>query len=149
MKVFQIGEVCKTRAVGDHNLEYSIEVVSRTEKTLTYIYEGVKRRSKIQTNDEGEFVIPERYSMAPVFRASSEGSPYQNPVCTGRCRVSGHSGLREDVELNLMQKHFDELTAKREQQVETIRSVLDHMTNDERRSFIYDIIKMYQKEGLL
>lgn len=93
--------------------------------------------------------MPERYSMAPVFRASSEGSPYQNPVCTGRCRVSGHSGLREDVELKLMQKRFDEITAKRERQIGTIRSVLDHMTNDERRSFIYDIIKMYQKEGLL
>lgn len=69
MKKFEVGKKYYSRSIHDHECIYEIEVVSRTDKTITYMYDGFKRRSKIKVNERGEYVTPDNYSMAPVFRA--------------------------------------------------------------------------------
>lgn len=69
MKKFEVGNKYYSRSIHDHKCIYEIEVVSRTDKTITYLYDGLKRRSKIKVDESGEYVTPDNYSMAPVFRA--------------------------------------------------------------------------------
>ncbi len=70
MMKFEINENYLARSVCDSNCNFTIKVLSRTDKTITYMYEGNKRRSKIQfDNENNEFIVPDNYSMAPVFRA--------------------------------------------------------------------------------
>ncbi len=67
---FEINEKYLAKSVCDRNCDFVIEVLSRTEKTVTYMYEGNKRRSKIKMdNSNNEFIVPDNYSMAPIFRA--------------------------------------------------------------------------------
>lgn len=72
MKKFIPGKVYQTRSVCDHDCLFEITVAKRTEKTLFYIYEGETKKSKIKYADDGEYIRPDNYSMAPVFRASRE-----------------------------------------------------------------------------
>ena len=46
--------------------------MKRTEKSVTYIYDGKQRRSMIKTDESGEYIKPDRHSMAPTFRADRE-----------------------------------------------------------------------------
>lgn len=77
MKKFEIGKEYYTNSICDSECVFTIKITGRTEKTVTYIYDGKKRRSKIQINADGEFIQPDRYSMAPVFRAEREVQPEQ------------------------------------------------------------------------
>lgn len=73
MKTFEVGKRYETRAYGDHNLIYWVEVVKRTEKTVTVTDDcGNVKRCKIHIREDGEWIIPEKYSGAPVFRACRE-----------------------------------------------------------------------------
>ena len=42
-------------------------------------------------------------------------------------KVSGHSGLREEIELRQLEEKYNQVKTKRELQIKTIRSVLDPM----------------------
>jgi len=75
MKKFEVGKEYFTNSICDSECVYTIKITGRTEKTVTYVYGGRKRRSKIQVNADGEFIQPDRYSMAPVFRADREVQP--------------------------------------------------------------------------
>lgn len=72
MKKFEAGKTYYSRSICDHECIFTIEVVKRTEKTVTYIYNGKQRRSTIKVDDNGEYIKPDNYSMAPVFRAYRE-----------------------------------------------------------------------------
>ena len=43
---------------------------------------GDSRRSKIRVDDSGEYIQPDRYSMAPVFRAKREIQAEEAPAAT-------------------------------------------------------------------
>lgn len=75
MKKFEIDREYFTNSICDSDCVYTIKITGRTEKTVTYVYGGKKRRSKIQVNADGEFIQPDRYSMAPVFHAEREVQP--------------------------------------------------------------------------
>ncbi len=69
MKTFEIGKeyisgICK----------FTIKITGRTAKTVSYLYDGNARRSKIRINERKncEYVRPDTYFMAPVFRADAE-----------------------------------------------------------------------------
>jgi len=62
-------EILEMMGLPDYN---AWEIVKRTAKTVTFRRDGQERRAKIYTDSNGEYIIPERYSMAPVFRASRE-----------------------------------------------------------------------------
>ena len=72
MFTFEIGKKYFDTSACDHNCVFVIEITKRTAKTVTFLRDGKERRAKIHTDDQGEYIIPERYSMAPVFRASRE-----------------------------------------------------------------------------
>lgn len=74
MKQFEIGHTYQTRSACNHDCIFSIQVMKRTEKTVTYLYDGEVRRSKIMFDrySGNEYIMPDRYSMAPVFRAERE-----------------------------------------------------------------------------
>lgn len=72
MKKFEIGRTYYSRSICDHECVFTILVTSRTAKTVSYLYEGKQRRSNIKLDDEGEYIKPDNYSMAPTFRAGRE-----------------------------------------------------------------------------
>lgn len=102
MATFEIGKKYFTTSACDHNCVFVVEIVKRTAKTVTFRRDGQERRAKIYTDHDGEYIIPERYSMAPVFRASSEyleakeGEEIQDPVSAfipQDAQPSAHPGL--------------------------------------------------------
>ena len=72
MTTFEIGKKYYDTSACDHNCVFVIEITKRTAKTVTYLRNDVERRAKIYIDRDGEYIIPERYSMAPVFRACRE-----------------------------------------------------------------------------
>lgn len=72
MKKFEIGKEYFTHSICDSECRFTIKVTGRTEKTVSYVYAGETRRSKIRVDKSGEYIQPDRYSIAPVFRAERE-----------------------------------------------------------------------------
>lgn len=72
MTTFEVGKKYYDTSACDHNCVFVVEIVKRTAKTVAFRRDGQERRAKIYTDSNGEYIIPERYSMAPVFRASRE-----------------------------------------------------------------------------
>ena len=72
MKQFEIGKKYFDTSACDHNCVFVVEIVKRTAKTVTFRRDGQERRAKIYADQNGEYIVPERYSMAPVFRACRE-----------------------------------------------------------------------------
>lgn len=71
MNKFEAGKTYSTSSVGDHNCIFKIEIISRTEKSaLIKSFMGDTRRAKIHADhfDGGEYIRPENYSFAPIFR---------------------------------------------------------------------------------
>ncbi len=59
-----------TRSICDHNCFFELFVIKRTAKTATIRYNGEIRRTKIKVDCSGfEYLRPDDYSMAPIFRA--------------------------------------------------------------------------------
>ena len=74
MKI-QPGQILKARSIGDYDCIYEIKVLSRTAKTATIEERGSypeQRRTKIHTDERGEYLRPDRYSFAPTFRPEPE-----------------------------------------------------------------------------
>lgn len=72
MAIFEVGKKYYATSACDHNCVFVVEIVKRTAKTVTFRRNGQERRAKIYTDSNGEYIVPERYSMAPVFRACRE-----------------------------------------------------------------------------
>ena len=80
MKKFEIGKEYFDTSACDHNCIFTIKIVKRTEKTVTFERDGETRRTKLFSDERGEYVIPDRYSMAPVFRAEYEVQQKEEPA---------------------------------------------------------------------
>ncbi len=78
MKKFEIGKEYFDTSACDHNCVFTIKIVKRTEKTVTFERDGKTRRAKLFSDERGEYIIPDRYSMAPVFRAEREVQPEED-----------------------------------------------------------------------
>ena len=63
------GQTLTARSVGDYDCIFKLQVLSRTAKRCTFTEHGKVRTSKVHTDADGEFLMPDRYSMAPIFRA--------------------------------------------------------------------------------
>lgn len=75
MKKFEIGKEYFTTSACDHECVFTVKIVKRTDKTVTFERNGQTRRAKLFSDEHGEYIIPDRYSMAPVFRAEREVQP--------------------------------------------------------------------------
>ena len=80
MKKFEIGKEYFDRSACNHDCIFTIKIIKRTEKTVTFERNGKTRRAKLFFDERGEYIIPERYSMAPVFRAENEVQPEEEPT---------------------------------------------------------------------
>lgn len=72
---FQVGVEYYARSLCDHNCIFRIKVKKRTEKSIWFDSDMGRgyadRRCAVKKDSDGvEYVMPERYSFAPVFRAS-------------------------------------------------------------------------------
>ena len=74
MKKFEIGKEYFDRSACNHDCIFTIKIIKRTEKTVTFERNGKTRRAKLFFDERGEYIIPERYSMAPVFRKRNPAS---------------------------------------------------------------------------
>ncbi len=68
------GDLLTTRSICNYDCIYSIRILKRTAKRATFSdYRGgygATRTSKIHTDQDGsEYLRPDRWSMAPTFRA--------------------------------------------------------------------------------
>ena len=61
--------------------------------------------------------------------------------------VSGHSGLREEVELRMLHEKAEEKKRIEQQRMETVCGVLDAMPPQVRRRFLAEIVRKYVREG--
>ena len=66
-QTFITGTTYNTRSICDHGCVFSLTVVSRTEKTVTW---NNGKRCKVRIHDGVETCLPMgSYSMAPMFRS--------------------------------------------------------------------------------
>lgn len=70
---FEVGKTYATRSICDHDCIYTIEVIKRTDKTITYKEDDTVRRAKIRFNDDNncEYIRIGNYSMSPNFSAEN------------------------------------------------------------------------------
>lgn len=72
MKKFEVGHVYFDQYACDHETLTTIKIIKRTAKTVTFERHGKTRRAKLYENADGEYIMPDHYSMAPVYRAERE-----------------------------------------------------------------------------
>lgn len=72
MKKFEVGHVYFDQYACDHEALTTIKIIKRTAKTVTFERNGKTRRAKLYENADGEYIMPDHYSMAPVYRAERE-----------------------------------------------------------------------------
>lgn len=83
MKKFEVGHTYFDQYACDHETLSTIKIVKRTAKTVTFERHGKTRRAKLYEDCNGEYIIPDHYSMACVYRAERElldGEPEQEVI---------------------------------------------------------------------
>lgn len=63
MKKFEIGKEYFDHSICNYDCVFTIKIVKRTEKTVTFERNGKTRRAKLFSDERGEYIIPDRYSM--------------------------------------------------------------------------------------
>lgn len=69
MKKFEVGHVYFDQYACDHETISTIKIIKRTPKTVVFERNGKTRRAKLYEDSNGEYIIPDHYSMACVYRA--------------------------------------------------------------------------------
>lgn len=72
MKKFEVGHTYFDQYACDHETLSTIKIVKRTAKTVTFERHGKTRRAKLYEDCNGEYIIPDHYSMACVYRTERE-----------------------------------------------------------------------------
>jgi len=80
MNTFEIGKEYFARSICDSDCIFTVKIVKRTAKTVTFLRNGKEQRTKLFTDDHGEYIAPYHYSMAPIFRAEHEVQPEDSPA---------------------------------------------------------------------
>lgn len=87
MEQFEIGKTYFDTWACDSDSISTIKIVGRSAKMVTFERCGKTRRARIYTDSHGEYIMPDHYSMACVYRAERELLPEepkteQAPVVT-------------------------------------------------------------------
>ena len=72
MKRFEVGHTYFDQYACDHETLSVIKIVKRTPKTVVFERHGKTRRAKLYEDSNGEYIVPDHYSMAGVYRAERE-----------------------------------------------------------------------------
>lgn len=75
MKRFEIGHTYYDTWACDSDSISTIKIVGRSAKMVTFERSGKTRRAKLYTDNHGEYIMPDHYSMACVYRAERELLP--------------------------------------------------------------------------
>jgi hypothetical protein len=59
-----------SRSICDYNCIFTLEVIERKGNFATVKYMNNVKRVKVRSTDEGEYIQPDNYSMAPRFKAN-------------------------------------------------------------------------------
>lgn len=88
MKKFEIGKEYFDRSACNHDCIFTIKIIKRTEKTVTFERNGKTRRAKLFFDERGEYIIPERCCSCSVLSSMRE-----RPRSGERCWCPRRSGL--------------------------------------------------------
>lgn len=80
MKQFEIGKTYFDTWACDSDSISTIKIVGRSAKMVTFERNGKTRRARIYTDSHGEYIMPDHYSMACVYRAEREMIPEDHKV---------------------------------------------------------------------
>lgn len=80
MKTFEIGHTYFDTWACDSDSISTIKIVGRSAQYVTFERAGKTRRAKIHTDSHGEYIMPDRYSMACIYRAERELLPEPEKV---------------------------------------------------------------------
>lgn len=80
MKTFEIGHTYFDTWACDSDSISTIKIVGRSAQYVTFERAGKTRRAKIYTDASGEYIMPDRYSMACIYRAERELLPEPEKV---------------------------------------------------------------------
>jgi hypothetical protein len=70
MKTIQSNQKLTSRSICDHNCIFELLVIERKGNFAVINYFGNIKRTKIyKDSDNNEYLMPEKYSMAPIFTA--------------------------------------------------------------------------------
>lgn len=70
------GQTLSARSVCDYDCIFEVVVVERKKNFATIIQDGNRKRVKVRTDFHGdEYLRPESYSFAPMFRAPKLPAP--------------------------------------------------------------------------
>ena len=72
MKRFEVGHTYYDQYACDHETLSVIKIVKRTPKMVVFERHGKTRRAKLYEDSNGEYIVPDHYSMACVYRAERE-----------------------------------------------------------------------------
>ena len=65
----QTGQTLKARSVCDAKCFFTLTVLDRKGQFATVRFQGNEKRTKVRSDDSCEYLRPDSYSMAPIFRA--------------------------------------------------------------------------------
>ena len=72
-KTIQAGQTLTARSICDHSCIFTIEVLSRKGNFATIKDSGKVKRCKVRISYDGEeYLMPEVFSMAPMYKASND-----------------------------------------------------------------------------
>lgn len=80
MKTFEIGHTYFDTWACDSDSISTIKIVGRSAQFVTFERAGKTRRAKIYTDSHGEYIMPDRYNMACIYRAERELLPEPEKV---------------------------------------------------------------------
>jgi hypothetical protein len=70
MKTIKANQTLKCRSIGDSDCIFKLNVTDRKGNFATIEENGKTRRTKVYLDMDGnEYLMPEKYSFAPIFRA--------------------------------------------------------------------------------
>jgi hypothetical protein len=70
MKTIQPNSTLTARSICDYDCIFKMQILARSKTTATINWHNKIRRAKIRIDQNGdEFIRPDSYSMAPIFRA--------------------------------------------------------------------------------
>ncbi len=73
MNTIESNQTLTARSIGDYNCIFTLTVIERKGNFAKIRFQGSEKRTKVYTDKEGnEYLMPEKYSMAPVFRAKEK-----------------------------------------------------------------------------
>jgi hypothetical protein len=70
MKLIESNTTLTARSICDYDCIFSLKVLNRKGSFATIRFQGNEKRVKVRNDGDREYVKPNNYSMAPIFRAA-------------------------------------------------------------------------------